>query len=545
MAPLEAKYRGGTGADTRRNTHFFRLEKLGRRGKLDLNRYISTLRITQGEGTGEPLRLFHWERRFLRGAMKPDVSTAALTVARGNGKTTLSAALAVAALDGPLVQKRAEIVLVASSFGQAKILFEHCLAFLEPVIIRDGEGKHGRWRIQDSANLATIEDRRTGARVRCIGSDPRRAHGIAPVLVLADEPAQWEPSKSEKMLAALETGLGKIQGSRLVALGTRPSTPDHWFSKMLLQGGADYSQVHAARAETETARAADPVFWRRTWERANPSLKFMPELLKQIKKEADKARYDPAQLQSFKALRLNLGTPETEVAVLVDAALWREIEAEKVMLPPVIWGVDLGTSAAQSAVASYSIKSGALDVVSAFPELPSLAERGLRDGVGNLYQRCFQRGELILAGKRAVDVEILLREALHRFGRPALVLSDRWRESELRDALDKAGVPTAALELRGQGFKDGGEDVRQFRRACAEGIVTPRESLLLRSAISEARTLTDPAGNSKLSKGSEGGRRTRARDDAAAAGILAVAAGWRKREQGPIAPPWRSLGLTG
>ena len=163
MAPLEAKYRGGTGADTRRNTHFFRLEKLGRRGKLDLNRYISTLRITQGEGTGEPLRLFHWERRFLRGAMKPDVSTAALTVARGNGKTTLSAALAVAALDGPLVQKRAEIVLVASSFGQAKILFEHCLAFLEPVIIRDGEGKHGRWRIQDSANLATIEDRRTGA----------------------------------------------------------------------------------------------------------------------------------------------------------------------------------------------------------------------------------------------------------------------------------------------------------------------------------------------------------------------------------------------
>ena len=121
--------------------------------------------------------------------------------------------------------------------------------------------------------------------------------------------------------------------------------------------------------------------------------------------------------------------------------------------------------------ASYSIKSGALDVVSAFPELPSLAERGLRDGVGNLYQRCFQRGELILAGKRAVDVEILLRESLSRFGRPALVLSDRWRESELRDALDKAGVPTAALELRGQGFKDGGEDVRQFRRACAEGIV--------------------------------------------------------------------------
>ena len=61
------------------------------------------------------------------------------------------------------------------------------------------------------------------------------------------------------------------------------------------------------------------------------------------------------------------------------------------------------------------------------------------------------------------------------------------------------------------------EDVRIFRRACAEGKVTPTPSLLLRSAMSEARTVSDPAGNAKLSKGSQGGRRGRARDDAAAA----------------------------
>ena len=344
------------------------------------------------------------------------------------------------------------------------------------------------------------------------------------------------------MRAALETGLGKIKGSRLIALGTRPASPDHWFEKML-QGGADYSQIHAARSETETTKA-DPVFWRRTWERANPSLPYMPELLKQIKREADKARYDPSQLASFRALRLNLGTAETEVSVLIDADLWQEIEAEKGMLPPTIWGVDLGTSSAQSAVACYSTRTGALEVVAAFPETPSLAERGLADGVGNLYQRCFQRGELILCGRRAVDISVLLREALDRWGKPGLVISDRWREAELRDALSTACIPPSAMEVRGMGFKDGGEDVRQFRRACAEGIVTPKGSLLLRAAIGEARTLTDPAGNSKLSKNSQGGRRTRARDDAAAAGILAVAAGWRQKEAAPIVP-WRSAGLAG
>ena len=39
------------------------------------------------------------------------------------------------------------------------------------------------------------------------------------------------------------------------------------------------------------------------------------------------------------------------------------------------------------------------------------------------------------------------------------------------------------------GFKDGAEDVRGFRRACADGRVTPVTSLLLRSAMAEARTV--------------------------------------------------------
>ena len=107
------------------------------------------------------------------------------------------------------------------------------------------------------------------------------------------------------------------------------------------------------------------------------------------------------------------------------------------------------------------------------------------------------------------------------------MVADRWREAELRDALEKAGVPPAALEVRGMGYRDGAEDVRQFRRACAEGRVAPSPSLLLRSAMAEARTISDPAGNAKLCKGSEGGRRMRAKDAAAAAAILAVSAGVR------------------
>ena len=83
------------------------------------------------------------------------------------------------------------------------------------------------------------------------------------------------------------------------------------------------------------------------------------------------------------------------------------------------------------------------------------------------------------------------------------------------------------LITRGMGYQDGGADVREFRTACLDGRVAPRESLLLRSAMAGARVTTDPAGNSKLAKGGEG-RRIRSRDDAAAAAILAVAEGRRR-----------------
>ena len=199
--------------------------------------------------------------------------------------------------------------------------------------------------------------------------------------------------------------------------------------------------------------------------------------------------------------------------------------------------------AAQSAVATFWPDTGRLETLSAFPSEPNLAERGLRDGVGGLYLDCARRGELLTLGGRTVDVEMLLQAALERFGRPSRVVADRWREAELRDALEAAGVPMAAFDPRGMGFRDGAEDVRGFRRACADGRVVPTSTLLLRSAMAEARTVSDPAGNSKLSKGSQGGRRMRARDDSAAAAILAVAAGCRT----PAKPVrrWRYHGLAG
>ena len=55
-----------------------------------------------------------------------------------------------------------------------------------------------------------------------------------------------------------------------MVIGTRPYDDEHFFAK-LLAGGAGYSQKDAAAAD-------DAPFQKRTWLKAIPSLRIMPDL---------------------------------------------------------------------------------------------------------------------------------------------------------------------------------------------------------------------------------------------------------------------------
>ena len=68
-----------------------------------LTDYVGRLRIGQGRYAGERFKLLGWQRRFLSGAFRqPD--DAALSMGRGGGKSTFTAAIACAAVDvgGPV-----------------------------------------------------------------------------------------------------------------------------------------------------------------------------------------------------------------------------------------------------------------------------------------------------------------------------------------------------------------------------------------------------------------------------------------------------------
>ena len=293
------------------------------------------------------------------GAFAPGVQSAALSVARGNGKTALLSGIAAATLDGPLAVPRGETVIVASSSSKP-----------ESPSSMSSHSWPKSWKIARAGKYGIPRNKqelRTARQAHgCAASAPIRAGRMVwrQSWCWPNEPAQWPETTGERMVSALRTAAGKQPHSRFVAIGTRPADAEHWFSKMLA-GSADYAQCHAARA-------SDPPFQRRTWAKANPSLPAMPDLLAAIVNEARQARQDPALLASFEALRLNLGTEDAAVSTPLDAGLWQAIEASR-RGPGRAFGASIWERVRpQSAVACYHPQTGALASLAAFPAEPSL-----------------------------------------------------------------------------------------------------------------------------------------------------------------------------
>jgi phage terminase large subunit-like protein len=231
-------------------------------------------------------------------------------------------------------------------------------------------------------------------------------------------------------------------------------------------------------------------------------------------------------LSGFRLLNRNerVSAESRDLLLLTDE--W--LKCETATLPPrqgkVVIGVDLGGSASMSCAAFYWAETGRLECLGWFPSKPSLLHRGQGDGVGSRYVEMEKRAELSTLGDQTVPVALWLAEIMrHVEGETiAALCADRYKQAELGEAMDRAGIRCPII-WRGMGYFHGGEDTDRFRRACFDGRVKSSPSLLLRSAFADAVCLRDPANNIKLAKA-----RSTGRIDAAAASVLAVAEGARQ-----------------
>jgi len=124
-------------------------------------------------------------------------------LARGNGKTSLAAALAVHHL---LTTRRPAAYVGAASRDQARILFEAARD-----IVRSSPA------LERHVTVRYRELRARGGHLRILSSDGPRAHGLRPTLAIVDE---LHAHRDPELYIALRTALGKVPTSRLLTIST-------------------------------------------------------------------------------------------------------------------------------------------------------------------------------------------------------------------------------------------------------------------------------------------------------------------------------------
>lgn len=480
--------------------------------------FMHGLRIPEGPNAGKPVSLAPFQRRFIEGALAPDTANAILSIGRGNGKSAITAGLALGGLVGIWDrQPRREIVAAARTRDQGRIIWDFVAGFAASLPL-----ELQRRLIYRRAPRLEIEFEGDGGGhvLRVIAADGKSALGGAPTMAILDERGHWAADRGDELEHALLSGLGK-RGGRAFLISTSASDETHAFSRWIDNPvPGSYVQEHRPAPGLPADDLESLLI-------ANPGAPYgIGGSLEWLEAQAQRAiARGSSSLTSFRLYNRNERISGESRDLLITLDEW--LNCETAVLPPreggVVIGIDLGGSASMTAAAFYWPETGRLECLGTFPSMPNLLDRGQSDGVAGRYVEMHDRGELSVLGDKTVPVAAWLVEVMrHVEGQHVTAITmDRYKQAELGEAINRAGI-RAPLVWRGQGFRDGGEDAERFRRAAFDGLVKAKPSLLLRSAFADTVCLRDPANNIKIAKA-----RSTGRIDAAAASVLAVAQGAR------------------
>ena len=456
------------------------------------------------------MKLRRFQDEFIRRAMAPGIDIAALSTPRGNGKSFLAGHLLTRCLTpgDDLFVNGQTVIQCAGSLDQARIVYNFVRQALEPL---------GEYRFIDSATRMGITHLPSNSKLRVISSSGRTAMGIVGVpLAVADEPGSWEIAGGELLWTALTGAQGK-PGSplKIIVIGTlapAATGAGHWWWDLIHDGTKGSTYVMARQGQLEG--------WD-TWpviRRANPLTAISADFRRKLREDRDEARADTRLKARFLSYRLNLPSADESV-VLLTTDDWDLIEGREVPEPsgaPIV-GVDLGAGRAWSCAVGIW-PSGRTEALAVAPGIPDLGAQETRDRVpAGTYQRLFDRGQLdVSEGLQVQPVQQVWDAIRERWGKPRLIICDRFRLTELQDAI-KGGT---RLEPRITRWSEAAEDIRATRRMAKDGnlAVDLDSRLLMATSLSRARVVNDDAGNVRMVKW---GSQNTARDDVAAALVLA------------------------
>lgn len=453
---------------------------------------------------GRRFKLRPWQREIIEALYATNSDgrrvkrSALISLPRKCGKTTLSAALALAHLVGPEAERRGQIVSAAADRAQAAILYNEMRAMImanprlaDRVVIRDFN--------------KTIEDTVSGSIYTALSADARKAHGLSPSFCVMDELAQW-PGRD--LYDALVSGGGARLEPMFVTISTK--SPDEnsvmselvRYAEQVLDGTIEDPSFHGT---IFAAGADDDAFDREVWHRVNPALGDFRSL-QEFEVAAEQAQRVPGRRPAFELLYLNRAI-DAESSFLARAdwqACASEIDVTALRGERCFLGLDLSATTDLTGLAAWFPETGDLLTWCWLPA-EGLGEAESRDHAP--YTQWSREGHLLTTPGRSIDrayIVAQLGELIAEFKVQAM-FADRWRLDEIERLLGDEGIKLKVVE-HGQGWRDMAPALDAFEAAVLSKRLRHPNHPPCTMCVAAATVLTDPAGNRKLTKNSSYGR---------------------------------------
>jgi phage terminase large subunit-like protein len=353
--------------------------------------------VTEGKDVRRPFRLRRWQLAIVRRlfpARGARPRQGLVSIARGNGKTSLAAVLALYGLFADRVEG-AEVVVVASDQRQAGITLKKCTRMIQlnPLLAE---------QVQIYASRIFVPA--TNSTLVVLPAEPGALQGWNPSLAIVDElhvvtRAVWD---------AVALAAGKRDGSLVLAISTPGPAREGIMWELVEHGrrGDDPSFVFVEYAAPE---GCDP-YDEKAWKIANPALGDFLYL------DALRATARTTRLPEWQRFRLGQWTQQADA--WLPRAAWEACRDDR--------PIDLGAEVVLGFDGSYNGDATAIVAVQT-GEVPHVA-----------VVRCWE----LPAGEQIpiVDVEDEIREACQRWKVKAIV-ADPFRWARSLQILAADGLP--------------------------------------------------------------------------------------------------------
>jgi phage terminase large subunit-like protein len=410
----------------------------------------------KGPEAGKPIRLMDWQklvyanvfgfkeratggRRFRQGVVY---------VPKGNGKTTISAPLAMYMTFGEN-EGGAEGYAAAVTRDQARILFETAQN-----MVRRSDDMRKRWGVGVLTN--SIFQERTASRLVPISSDAKALDGLNVAVAVCDEIGSH---RTPEVYEALSTAMGKRHQPFLLSISTATQNNagigrQLWdYSLRVLQGVQQDERLFSIIYSIDDT---DDPWEEPTWIKANPAwgVSVQPDAIRAIMRQA---RNNPSQEASARTRHLNVWIGADEQ--LFSTRQWtlcadRDLKLEDFEGRECHLALDLAS------------KTDLAALVAVFPEMREgdvhytvfcrcyLNEAAVMEARNASYPGWANANELIITPGNETDFQTIEDDTVEWFRR-FRVLSmayDPWRTTQLAQRLQSSSVPVVEFRSNTQNF---------------------------------------------------------------------------------------------